>query len=189
MVLIFKVFFAAFALTLAAVSCCASQSSGSEGQTEHSKSPVKICVPEFENVSTRSVNLEWLREGLIKSLNKKKLVAVPSQGHAGTPDYADGRALHCNYVLRVEITELFLKSTSDRGGITFGSRPHPDVSEPESLNKRYAARLDYGLVETSGEQEKLASVANGESDSELQAVSSAESTIVNRVLAELEKHK
>jgi hypothetical protein len=130
-----------------------------------------------------------VRGALIKSLSKKNVVALASRGAAGDPDYADARTLQCGFVLRVEIRDLFLKNKEDRSGITFGSRPHPDVAEPESLNRRYAARLDYGLVDTASSQQTFASVANGESDSELQAVSSAETMIANRVLSEFKKHK
>jgi hypothetical protein len=147
----------------------------------------KICVPELDNVSTRSVNLNFLRERLIKLLQKKTISAAPAEGTATHPDYAQARDSGCTYLLRVEIHELRFKTAQP--GMTIGSPRTPDVAEPESLNKRYAASLDFELTRMGQNESVVDSVANGESDTEMQAAANAVDFVANRVLAAVKKNK
>jgi len=144
-------------------------------------------VPEIDNLSTRSISLDFLRQRLIKLLGKKNAVAIASQGTATHPDYAQARDAGCDYLLKVEIRELRLATRQP--GITIGAPRTPDVAEPESLNKRYTARLDFELTQIGNTEPLVDSVANGESDSELQAAASAADLLANRVLGELKKNK
>lgn len=153
------------------------------GESESGKA--KICIPEMENVSTRSVNLTFLRERLMKQLQKKTTIAVASEGTATHPDYAQARDEGCSYMLKVEIRELRLETAQP--GITIGSPRTPDIKGPESLNKRYTARVDYELAKMGQTTAVVDSVANGESDSELQAVAGALDFVASRVLSELKK--
>ena len=148
---------------------------------------VNLCVPEIENISTRSVNADFLRQRLIKLLDKKNTAAVASQGTAAHPDYAQARDAGCDYLLKVEIRELRLETRQP--GITIGSPRTPDVADPESLNRRYTARLDFELTKLGNTEPVVDSVANGESDSELQAAANAADLLANRVLSELKKNK
>ena len=148
---------------------------------------VNICVPEIDNVSTRSVNLDFLRQRLLKLLDKKNATATASQGTATHPDYGQARYAGCDYLLKVEIRELRLETRQP--GITIGSSRNPDAAEPESLNKRYTASLDFELTQMGNTEPLVDSVANGESDSELQAAASAADLLANRVLSELKKNK
>jgi hypothetical protein len=182
---------------VAVASTCMSQNVASDAGTlsglarssfmgdESAAGRTRICVPELENVSTRSVNLNFLRERLIKLLQKKTVTALPSEGTATDPDYAQARDAGCTYMLKVEVRELRLKTTEP--GITFGSPRIPDVKEPESLNKRYTARLDYELTRMGENEPVVDSVANGESDTEMQAAAGAADFVASRVLAELKK--
>jgi hypothetical protein len=155
------------------------------GESESNKT--KICLPEIDNVSTRSVNLIFLRERLIKLLQKKTITAAPSEGTATKPDYAQARDSGCTYLLRVEIHELRFKTAQP--GITIGSPRTPDVAEPESLNKRYAASLDFELTRMGQSESVVDSVANGESDTEIQAAANAVDFVASRVLAAVKKSK
>ena len=148
---------------------------------------VNLCVPEIENISTRSVNVDFLRQRLIKLLDKKNTAAIASQGTATHPDYTQARDAGCDYLLKVEIHELRLETRQP--GITIGSPRTPDVAAPESLNKRYTARLDFELTKLGNTEPVVDSVANGESDSELQAAANAADLLANRVLSELKKNK
>jgi hypothetical protein len=162
-----------------------SQSRFFGNKTETKK--VSICVPEIENRSTRSINLDFLRQRLIKLLDKKNATATASQGTATHPDCAQVRDAGCDYLLKVEIRELRLETRQP--GITIGAPRTPDVAEPESLNKRYTARLDFELTQIGNTEPLVDSVANGESDSELQAAANAADLLANRVLSELKKNK
>lgn len=148
---------------------------------------VNVCVPEIENISTRSVSVDFLRQRLIKLLDKKNTAAIASQGTATHPDYGQARDAGCDYLLKVQIRELRLETRQP--GITIGSSRTPDVSEPESLNRRYSARLDFELTKMGNTEPVADSVANGESDSELQAAANAADLVANRVLSELKKSK
>ena len=152
-------------------------------QSESNKT--KICVPEIDNVSTRSVNLTFLRERLIKLLQKKTITSAPSEGTATKPDYSQARDSGCTYLLRVEVHELRFKTAQP--GITIGSPRTPDVAEPESLNKKYAASLDFDLTKMGQNESVVDNVANGESDTEMQAAANAVDLIANRVVAALKK--
>jgi hypothetical protein len=154
---------------------------------EPESNKTKICVPELENISTRSVNLNFLRERLIKLLQKKTITAAPTEGTATKPDYAQARDSGCTYLLRVEIHELRFKTAQP--GITIGSPRTPDVVEPESLNKRYAASLDFELTRMGQSESVVDSVANGESDTEIQAAANAVDFVASRVLAAVKKSK
>lgn len=154
-------------------------------RSEPESGKTKICVPELDNISTRSVNLTFLRERLIKLLQKKTTTAIASNGTATQPDYAQARDAGCTYILKVEIRDLRLETA--RPGITIGPPRTPDVAEPESLNRRYTARVDYALTKMGENEASVTSVANGESDSELQAVAGAMDFVASRVIAELKK--
>jgi hypothetical protein len=154
---------------------------------EPESNKTKICVPEIDNVSTRSVNLTFLRERLIKLLQKKTITAAPTEGTATKPDYAQARDSGCTYLLRVEVHELRFKTAQP--GITIGSPRTPDVAEPESLNKRYSASLDFDLTKMGQTESVVDNVANGESDTEMQAAANAVDFVANRVLAAVKKNK
>jgi hypothetical protein len=127
-----------------------------------------------------------------QTLSYTENVGFGPSGHGRTlallfPDYAQARDAGCDYLLKVEIHKLRLETR--RPGITIGSPRTPGVAKPESLNKRYTARLDSELTKMGNTEPLVDSVSNGESDSELQAAAKAADILANRVLGELKKSK